>query len=531
MRGGSAQYPDRVKSEVEILGGIGTGHPSARHQRISRRSTFRRASRSDSATPGRNPIRGPGFFQRGLRRVPRHPASEAGPVANQIRGAEPLESPELRQPREYFQCRHRSASSPRPQGPESGTCGSARACPSEPVDLDALVEEVVARAPFVDVHTHLFPSTLAELQPMGHRRSADVSLPRGRSCFCVSTVRPQAYWALPKSERADLVWRTLSESNRRRSPEATRGVVSALHMLGLDPASRCLGAAARNSSAVSVSPTTYRRSSGWPASAASSHDQRSARRRGDGGVGSGARQPIRAFTRRCALDRIVNDWEAHHHCLEAQGYNVTADRRGHPAAELRRFLTALVAALQLRATWPCRCPTRSIFRGTICRTCCWPAPCCPPAGISSCPIALMIGVRRQVNSALQLAGDACGRADLRAVGALCSQFPENRFMVSVLQPREPARAVRLRAQVRQPPAVRLLVVREQRLPRRGDHDRTAGNARHELHSAALGRAGPGAAALQVAGHAEDPRADSGECVQARRRGTAGRSHATTSSAT
>jgi hypothetical protein len=48
------------------------------------------------------------------------------------------------------------------------------------------------------------------------------------------------------------------------------------------------------------------------------------------------------------------------------------------------------------------------------------------------PIALMIGVRRQVNPALQLAGDACGRSDLQAIGALCSQFPDNRFMVSVL---------------------------------------------------------------------------------------------------
>jgi hypothetical protein len=44
----------------------------------------------------------------------------------------------------------------------------------------------------------------------------------------------------------------------------------------------------------------------------------------------------------------------------------------------------------------------------------------------------MIGVRRQVNPLLRLAGDGVGRADLRALENLCREFPENRFLVSVL---------------------------------------------------------------------------------------------------
>jgi hypothetical protein len=48
------------------------------------------------------------------------------------------------------------------------------------------------------------------------------------------------------------------------------------------------------------------------------------------------------------------------------------------------------------------------------------------------PLALMIGVRREVNPALALAGDAAGRADLRAVENLCRDFPDNRFLVTVL---------------------------------------------------------------------------------------------------
>jgi hypothetical protein len=48
------------------------------------------------------------------------------------------------------------------------------------------------------------------------------------------------------------------------------------------------------------------------------------------------------------------------------------------------------------------------------------------------PLSLMIGVRRQVNPLLRLAGDGVGRADLRALENLCRGFPENRFLVSVL---------------------------------------------------------------------------------------------------
>jgi hypothetical protein len=48
------------------------------------------------------------------------------------------------------------------------------------------------------------------------------------------------------------------------------------------------------------------------------------------------------------------------------------------------------------------------------------------------PLSLMIGVRRQVNPRIRLAGDAVGRADLRSVETLCREFPENRFLVSVL---------------------------------------------------------------------------------------------------
>jgi len=56
-------------------------------------------------------------------------------------------------------------------------------------------------------------------------------------------------------------------------------------------------------------------------------------------------------------------------------------------------------------------------------------PACRDLGI---PLSTMIGVRYQVNPAIKLAGDAVGKADLRALENLARNFPDNRFLVSVL---------------------------------------------------------------------------------------------------
>jgi hypothetical protein len=48
------------------------------------------------------------------------------------------------------------------------------------------------------------------------------------------------------------------------------------------------------------------------------------------------------------------------------------------------------------------------------------------------PMSLMIGVRRQINPALRLAGDGVGRADMHAVQNMALQFPDNRFLISML---------------------------------------------------------------------------------------------------
>jgi hypothetical protein len=56
-------------------------------------------------------------------------------------------------------------------------------------------------------------------------------------------------------------------------------------------------------------------------------------------------------------------------------------------------------------------------------------PHCREAGL---PMALMLGVKRGVNSSLRLAGDGSGLSKLSALENLCAAFPNNKFLVTVL---------------------------------------------------------------------------------------------------
>src|SRR5258707_13730863 len=47
-------------------------------------------------------------------------------------------------------------------------------------------------------------------------------------------------------------------------------------------------------------------------------------------------------------------------------------------------------------------------------------------------MALMFGVKRQVNPELRLAGDGIGLSKLSALEHLCARFPENKFLVTAL---------------------------------------------------------------------------------------------------
>jgi hypothetical protein len=131
------------------------------------------------------------------------------------------------------------------------------------------------------------------------------------------------------------------------------------------------------------------------------------------------------------LDRILWGWPNHWQQVASQGYAVDERASGKSVVEVRRFLADWHKRMQplymaVSLTDAFQFPDDSVTSKFLTEAV---LPSCRELGL---PMSLMIGVRRQVNPALRLAGDAVGRADLRAVEHLCRTFPENRFLVSVL---------------------------------------------------------------------------------------------------
>ena len=307
---------------------------------------------------------------------------------------------------------------------------SARAESRQLFDLAKIagaVREALATTSFIDIHTHLFAPSFGDLGLWGidelltyHYLEAEL--------FRSSEVAPEQYWTLSKTEQADLIWRTLFVENGPIS-EATRGVIAVLHAFGLPTDSsalpearaffrqqkleshiaRVLGMAGLESVVMTNDPLDPAESPLWLR-------------------GPDAHPQFHAVLR---LDRVLNMWPQHWQAVEAQGYAVDAHAGARSIPEIRRFLsdwTARMRPVYLACSFPDNFlyPNDSLG-GRILEQAVLPA-----CRESALPLSLMIGVRKQVNPRIRLAGDAVGRADMRAVENLCRDFASNRFLISVL---------------------------------------------------------------------------------------------------
>jgi hypothetical protein len=293
--------------------------------------------------------------------------------------------------------------------------------------IDDAVQHALLATPCVDMHTHLYPATFGKIGLWGiddlltyHYLEAEF--------FRQSDMTPEQYWLLSKKEQADEIWKTLFVENTPIS-EATRGVIAVLKAFGLTTDAVDLGEARKyfadqsldahitkvfqiagvSTVVMTNDPLDPEEMPVWMKSA-----------------GSDARfQPV------LRLDRILGDRPDSWQQLASQGYKVDKNASTVCVAEIRRFLNdwcqrmrPIYMAVSLPDTFqfPADTPQGVLFREAV-------LPACRELDL---PLSLMIGVRRQVNPRIRLAGDGVGRADLRAIENLCRQYPDNRFLVSVL---------------------------------------------------------------------------------------------------
>lgn len=293
--------------------------------------------------------------------------------------------------------------------------------------LALTVRQTVLETPVFDIHTHLYDPAFGPLLLWGiddllvyHYLVAEA--------FRFLELPYDAFWRLTKEEQADRVWQVLFQDHSPLS-EAARGVITVLHRLGLDPRrgdlpslrrwfqawkvedylSRCLDLAKVRLVCMTNSPFDPLEKPAW-----------------DAGF---ARDP--RFVAALRIDPLLVAWPDAAQALQTAGYIASAELTSSTFDGARRFLTDWARRMEARYvmvslpptfTYPGNHATATLIKNVV-------VPFCEDTGL---PFALMLGVKRAVNPALQLAGDGVGRSDLQSLEALCSLHPNVRYLTTVL---------------------------------------------------------------------------------------------------
>lgn len=275
------------------------------------------------------------------------------------------------------------------------------------ITLRNRVAVAVDRAPIVDLHTHLFPPDFGPLCLSGidefltyHYLVAET--------FRYVAIEPEAFFAMPQTEQADLVWKTLFVE-RAPVSEAASGVAATLRALNLDPAAKDL----RHAREYSFLPIDTRIERVFTVmgieSVVMTNDPCNADElpvyeggfKGDSRFRTALRIDPVLFEERGDLAwtrSYVEGWTEHLGAVYvAASLPPDLDLAGDSdvAVRLREAVLPALADLGM-------------------------------------PLALMIGVRRRINPRLEMAGDGVGLADLKGLEALLRAFPSVRFLVTTL---------------------------------------------------------------------------------------------------
>ncbi len=297
-------------------------------------------------------------------------------------------------------------------------------------ELAAYIRQTVQEAPITDMHTHLYAPEFGNHLLWGIDELLTYHYLVAEAFRWTDTDEPyEQFWTLSKSEQADFIWKKLFLAHTPLS-EAASGVLQVLHTMGLDVGSRDLNAYRRqwaDRSPQQQIDAVFRLAGVQEVVMTNDPFDPAERALWLNGHG---KEDTR-FHAALRVDPLLNNWEEAVLALLQMGYQVETAWTEQTIKETQRFLREWVLrmdALYLAVSMPgdFRYPaadhrTRMIDDVMI--------PICQELDI---PFALMIGVRRQVNPELKLAGDMSMLSDVSSVESLCRKYPQQKFLVTML---------------------------------------------------------------------------------------------------
>lgn len=294
-------------------------------------------------------------------------------------------------------------------------------------ELTAKIEEILEQTPITDIHTHLYTNDFGGLLLWGIDELLTYHYLVAETLRVVD-LEPAAFWKLDKTQQADLVWKTLFVD---RSPisEACRGVLTCLAKLGLDVESRDLQG--YREYFASLTPEQYIDKVlelSNVETVVMTNDPFDPAERSIWEQGGATDPRFRAVLR---LDPLLVTTPQGISILRELGYNVEAGLSKETLSEVRRFLNdwldkmdALYMAVSLPPSFAF--PANNL-QARLIEHCVLPV-----SRERNVPFAMMIGVKKLVNPELILAGDSVGKSCIEAVEYLCANYPENKFLVTML---------------------------------------------------------------------------------------------------
>ncbi|WNQ10064.1 glucuronate isomerase [Paenibacillus aurantius] len=294
-------------------------------------------------------------------------------------------------------------------------------------ELARTVKEVVAKQKVTDMHTHLYSPNFGGLLLWGvdelltyHYLVAEV--------MRWSPIDYEEFWALSKQEQAEHIWKTLFLEHSPVS-EACRGVLTSLEGFGVDVKTRDL----HQFREVYARYDEYRQVDRVLELANVDHvvmtnDPFDDEERPFWLNGTA---PDSRFHAALRIDPLLNDYARSRERLREWGYAVEEEWTEQSVKEVSRFLTDWIGRMKplymAVSLPPSFAYPEDSDRGRIIRDCILPV-----SRERSVPFAMMIGVKRGVNPALQSASDSVDKASLEPLEYMLKHHPDNKFITTFL---------------------------------------------------------------------------------------------------
>ena len=308
--------------------------------------------------------------------------------------------------------------------------------------IERCVADALARQPITDLHTHCYTPAFGHsadgtgqgllLWGIDELVTYHYLVAEVYRVVPASELPYEKFWRMSKAEQAEHIWQHLFVETTPIS-EATRGVLTTLTRLGLDPNEKTLAPYRKWFAEQDASDYVDRvMELANVDSITMTNEVFSEHERGlwleNPGIGDDPR-----FEAVLRIDPLLRDWPGAVGTLASLGYDVTEDFSERTIRETRRFLTdwldrmkAVYVAMSLPPEFRYPDPANPAGDAFIEKI------LMPTLAERGLPWAMMIGSRLRINPALREAGDMCGKAEILSVANLCAAFPDNRFMVTML---------------------------------------------------------------------------------------------------